>query len=68
MEDNILILEDENGNPVKTVFYGVNGEHLYTDTAEYEGDRCMHRIRVDANNAIVYTWDAYYDSFLSLIG
>lgn len=55
-------------NITKTLLYDKSGKLLYIDTAEYEEDRCMHRTRFDSNNSIVYTWDAYYDSFLTLIG
>ena len=55
-------------NVVKTILYDKNGTRAYTDNAEYSGEKCMHRMRVDSANNIVYTWDAYYDSFLSLIG
>ena len=55
-------------NVTKTFFYDIEGNRIYTETAEYDGDRCMHRMRVDASNAIIFTWNAYYDSFMSLIG
>lgn len=55
-------------NLIKNEYYNQEDQLLYRDTAEFDGDRCMHRMRVDSNNAIVYTWDAYYDSFLTLIG
>ncbi len=55
-------------NIVKTVFYDPSGKLLYTDTAEFDGERVLHRMRKAADDSIVYTWDAYYDSFLTLIG
>jgi len=58
----------EDGNVTKTFYFDSEGNRLYTETAEYENDRCMHRMRVDEDNAIIFTWNAYYDSFMSLIG
>ncbi len=55
-------------NVTKTIFYDAEGNRKYVDTAEYEGENCVHRMRVDENSTIVYTWNAYFDSFMTLIG